>query len=127
MTDAPPDPDTAPRLRLRIVFGDLATLGPGKADLLERIRETGSIAGAGRAMEMSYKRAWNLVEEMNSAFRHALVESSRGGSRGGGACLTETGATVLAHYRALEQITATAGAERIAALTALLADKPGEN
>ena len=75
----------APRLRLRIQFGDTAMLGPGKADLLELIRTTGSIAAAGRAMSMSYKRAWLLVEEMNQAFREPLVDSSRGGTRGGGA------------------------------------------
>lgn len=113
--------DTAPRLRLRILFGDEAMLGPGKADLLQRIGETGSIAAAGRQMKMSYKRAWNLVEEMNAAFRAPLVESSRGGTRGGGARLTETGARVLDHYRRLEAAAASAGAGEVAALQAMLA------
>ncbi len=62
---------TDPKIRLRIVFGDVVMLGPGKADLLEGIRETGSIAAAGRRMKMSYKRAWMLVETMNAAFRRA--------------------------------------------------------
>ncbi|WP_430523070.1 winged helix-turn-helix domain-containing protein [Ponticoccus litoralis] len=68
----------APSLRIRILFGEDAMLGPGKADLLERIRDTGSIAAAGRTMSMSYKRAWMLVEEMNTAFREPLVDSTRG-------------------------------------------------
>ena len=100
-------------------------LGPGKADLLESIRETGSIAAAGRAMSMSYKRAWSLVEEMNAAFRDPLVDSTRGGPAGGGARLTEAGETVLAHYRKLEEITAEAGAHRIRAISAMLKDMSG--
>ncbi len=111
-----------PRLRLRVVFGADAMLGPGKADLLELIEQTGSIAAAGRAMRMSYKRAWSLVEEMNAAFRAPLVARSRGGAHGGGAHLTETGATVLAHYRALERRATDAGEAEIAALRALLAE-----
>ena len=101
-------------------------LGPGKADLLDGIRDAGSIAAAGRAMGMSYKRAWSLVEEMNAAFRAPLVARTRGGSRGGGARLTETGEAVLAHYRALERIAAEAGAAEIAALRGLLADMSDE-
>lgn len=122
--NAPTKPPT--RLRLRIVFGDDAMLGPGKADLLERIRSTGSIAAAGRSMSMSYKRAWSLVEEMNRAFQTPLVDSMRGGSKGGGARLTETGETVLSHYRRLEEITADAGAQEIAALRSLLRDVSDE-
>jgi molybdate transport system regulatory protein len=120
MKDAP-----EPSLRIRIVFGDAAMLGPGKADLLALIRETGSIAAAGRAMSMSYKRAWSLVEEMNAAFRDPLVESVRGGPQGGGARLTEAGEAVLEHYRKLEEIMADAGAERIAELRAMLRDISG--
>ena len=97
-------------------------LGPGKADLLQMIDETGSIAGAGRRMRMSYKRAWSLVEDMNAAFHAPLVESARGGPGGGGARLTPTGAAVLAHYRQLERKSAEAGEAEIAALTDLLAD-----
>lgn len=112
----------APRLRLRILFGDDAMLGPGKADLLERIRDTGSIAAAGRAMGMSYKRAWSLVEAMNGFFRDPLVESSRGGATGGGASLTVTGEKVLALYRSIEDTTAAANGPAIDALQAMLAD-----
>lgn len=118
-----PGRDALPRLRIRILFED-AMLGPGKADLLEGIRATGSIAAAGRAMDMSYKRAWSLVEEMNAAFRAPLVASVRGGARGGGARLTDTGEAVLAHYRKLEEIAAEAGAERLAALRSMLRDIP---
>ncbi|WP_418595068.1 winged helix-turn-helix domain-containing protein [Ponticoccus sp. (in: a-proteobacteria)] len=99
-------------------------LGPGKADLLERIRDTGSIAAAGRTMSMSYKRAWMLVEEMNTAFREPLVDSTRGGAKGGGARLTDAGAEVLANYRKLEEIMAEAGAARIGNIQAMLKDIP---
>ncbi len=115
---------TLPTLKLRVVFGDRAMLGPGKAALLELIRDTGSIAAAGRAMEMSYKRAWSLVEEMNAAYREPLVDSTRGGQKGGGAQLTGTGRAVLAHYRALEALAVKAGAVEIAALQELLRDIP---
>jgi molybdate transport system regulatory protein len=117
---------SAPSLRIRILFGDEAMLGPGKADLLERIRDTGSIAAAGRSMDMSYKRAWMLVETMNAAFRDPLVDSTRGGTKGGGARLTEAGATVLANYRKLEEILAKAGAARIGAIRSMLRDIPEE-
>lgn len=94
-------------------------LGPGKADLLAMIAETGSIAAAGRRMGMSYKRAWSLVDVMNSMFEAPLVASSRGGASHGGATLTETGETVLALYRRLE-VKSQAGAEQeIEALEAL--------
>jgi molybdate transport system regulatory protein len=115
---------TSPSLRIRILFGDDAMLGPGKADLLERIRDTGSIAAAGRSMGMSYKRAWMLVEEMNAAFREPLVTSTRGGAQGGGARLTDAGEEVLAQYRKLEEIMAEAGAAGIAALQSMLRDIP---
>lgn len=119
--------DEPPRIRLRIHFGDDAMLGPGKADLLEMIRQTGSISAAGRAMKMSYKRAWDLVEEMNQAFREPLVESSRGGARGGGARLTPAGETVLGHFRELEEITAEAGASRIDEIRSMLRVTQDEN
>ena len=99
-------------------------LGPGKAELLERIRDTGSISAAGRDMKMSYKRAWMLVEEMNAVFRAALVDSTRGGPGGGGAQVTEAGLAVLALYRRLEMAALKAGAEEIASLRALLRDSP---
>jgi molybdate transport system regulatory protein len=109
-------------LRLRIVFGSDDMIGPGKADLLELIAETGSISAAGRTMNMSYKRAWSLVSMMNAMFTQPLVESTRGGPRGGGAYLTESGKRVLSHYRRLEAAAATAGAEDIDAIGSMLRD-----
>lgn len=112
----------SPRLRLRLLFDGGLMLGPGKAELLERIAATGSISAAGRDMGMSYKRAWMLVEAMNTAFRTPVVASARGGPGGGGAALTETGQTVLAHFRAIEAAAARAAAAEIAALQALVRD-----
>ena len=105
---------------LRITLSETAYLGPGRADLLEGIAATGSISAAGKAMGMSYKRAWSLVQALNSGFGTALVESSRGGARLGGAHLTEAGQTVLAHYRAMQAKTRAAIAEDVAALRDLL-------
>ena len=89
-------------LRLRLCVGDEIAMGPGKADLLEAIRDTGSIAAAGRQMGMSYRRAWLLVDTMNRCFREPLVTTERGGAGRGGATLTLLGTEVLARYRALE-------------------------
>ena len=111
-----------PGLRIRVVFGSDGMLGPGKAELLARIRETGSIAAAGRAMGMSYKRAWLLVETLNATFAGPLVESSRGGAGHGGAALTETGAEVLAIYRRLQEKAEAATEPETGALRSLLSD-----
>lgn len=113
------------RLRLRLVFGPGAMLGPGKADLLAAIGRAGSISGAGRAMGMSYKRAWGLVEEMNAAFAEPLVARVRGGAGGGGARLTPAGGRVLALYRRIEAKAAAAGAAELAELGAMLRDMSG--
>ena len=112
-------------LRLRLLFGDRLVFGPGKGELLARIAETGSIAAAGRAMGMSYKRAWALVEEMNAAFQEPLVSSARGGAGGGGAVLTETGRAVLQAYQALLAAVETAAAPETARIAALLRDMSG--
>jgi len=112
-------------LRMRLVFGEEAMFGPGKADLLESIRETGSISAAGRRMGMSYKRAWTLVETLNGTFNAPLVSSTRGGAKGGGARLTDEGERVLAHYRRLQSRAAAAGAEDIAAIEVLLKGDDG--
>ncbi|MES2144170.1 MAG: hypothetical protein V4516_07355 [Pseudomonadota bacterium] len=120
MTDASHDGTRSVSLKLRLAFSQGLTLGPGKADLLERIGETGSISAACRAMSMSYKRAWTLVEEMNLSFATPVVEPVRGGAGGGGARLTETGTLVLIHFRQLEAATFAAGAEHIEALRRLI-------
>lgn len=113
-----------PRLRIRIVFGDTEMIGPGKAELLERIDRCGSIAAAGREMGMSYKRAWQLIGTLNAMFRDPLVDSTRGGPGGGGAVLTDAGRKVLDLYRGFEADAAEAGAARITALQARLRDIP---
>ena len=93
---------TSPRSstpRVRILAGSAIAIGPGKADLLEAIAETGSISAAARRMRMSYRRAWLLVHTMNDCFSSPLVEAEKGGAAGGGARLTPTGRKVLAKYR----------------------------
>jgi molybdate transport system regulatory protein len=109
-------------LRIRLVFGPDAMIGPGKADLLEGIRDTGSIAAAGRRMGMSYKRAWTLVETMNAFARAPLGESVRGGAAHGGATQTALGAEVLAAYRRMEVKATEAARDEIATLSAAVAD-----
>ena len=111
-----------PKFRIRVVFGPDEMMGPGKAELLERIHTTGSISAAGREMGMSYKRAWQLVETMNAMFREPLVNSSRGGAKGGGAALTDAGMAVLAEYRGLEEKAVVAGAEHVRRLQDMLSD-----
>ena len=112
-------------LRLRLLFGDRLVFGPGKGELLAQIGATGSIAAAGRAMGMSYKRAWALVEEMNAAFRAPLVLSVRGGAGGGGAALSEAGREVLAAYRDMLAAVDVAAAPGVARIAAELRDMSG--
>lgn len=90
------------KMTLRLLYGNNIAMGPGKAELLERIVTTGSISAAGRAMDMSYRRAWLLVNEMNLCFKEPLVETSKGGQHGGGARLTPFGEKILAKYRIME-------------------------
>ena len=120
------DRSARPRLRIRIVFGEAEMIGPGKAELLERIDRCGSIAAAGREMGMSYKRAWELVGTLNAMFREPLVARTRGGPGGGGAVLTEAGREVLALYRAFEREAAEAGAARLDSLASRLRAIPDE-
>lgn len=104
-------------IRLRILLND-GRLGPGKVDLMEQINHLGSIASAGRALGMSYRRAWALVEETNLLFELPLIEKQHGGKAGGGARLTPLGHTVVKHYRELEQATLAATHTHLAALQA---------
>ncbi|AJD43297.1 LysR family transcriptional regulator [Rhizobium sp. SEMIA 4085] len=87
---------------LRISFPHEDRLGRGKMELLEHIRQTGSISAAGRAMDMSYRRAWLLVSDMNRMFKAPVVESQRGGQKGGGAALTPFGEELLSRFRHME-------------------------
>ena len=109
-------------VRLRLVLEPDIAIGPGKADILEGIKETGSIAAAGRRMGMSYKRAWLLVETMNRCFKAPLVEASRGGRAKGGAVLTATGQEVLDRYRRMQAQTEAAIVEELTAMRHLLVD-----
>lgn len=92
----------------RIYLGDEIAFGPGKAELLRHISETGSISESARRMEMSYNRAWLLVRTMNHCFKEPLVSATRGGDTHGGAELTKAGKRVLALYRRMESKVAAA-------------------
>src|SRR5262245_27401540 len=87
---------------LRVSIGEGHSLGPGKVRLLELIDETGSISAAGRQMDMSYRRAWLLVDSMNTGFREPVVTTAAGGAKGGGALLTPFGRELMTRYRRME-------------------------
>lgn len=113
------------KLKAQIYCGDVPAMGPGKADLLEAIDREGSIAAAGRALGMSYRRSWVLVDEMNRCFRDRLVETLTGGGRERGARLSETGRMILAAYRELESATAlVADSEAYRTVADLILDQP---
>jgi molybdate transport system regulatory protein len=90
------------RLRLHIHVGDSHSLGPGKAALLEAIREAGSISGAARTLGMAYRHAWELVDDLNACFGRDVVAASTGGREGGGASLTPFGEELVRRFRAME-------------------------
>jgi len=113
MTRAESEDRPAGRLRIRILLAAGEPFGPGKAELLEAIRDSGSIAAAGRRMGMSYQRAWDLVAAMNAHFREPVVAAAKGGARGGGTALTPFGVEILAAYREIEALAAEATAERM--------------
>lgn len=114
MSQTPIPPDGLSHLR--ITLSETAYIGPGRADLLELIDKTGSISAAGKAMGMSYKRAWGLVQALNEGFGTPLVGSHRGGAEQGGAELTEAGRAVLAAYRGMQDKTRAAIVGDVAAL-----------
>ena len=105
-----------PSLSVRIDLDPEGRIGPGKILLLENIDSCGSISAAGRAMNMSYKRAWDLVDEINRICRHAAVERQTGGKNGGGAVLTPFGLSLVARYRKIERDAASAVKKELAAL-----------
>jgi molybdate transport system regulatory protein len=109
------------RVTLRLDFDADRRLGPGKIALLESIRETGSISAAGRAHEMSYRRAWLLVEALNTMFAEPLVAARPGGAKGGGATLTAAGDRLIALYREAERKTRASASAEIARIEKALA------
>ncbi|KAF5881380.1 winged helix-turn-helix domain-containing protein [Rhizobium sp. PEPV16] len=116
-----------PRFRFRILLGHSIAVGPGKADLLASIAETGSISAAGRSMGMSYKKAWYLIDTMNKCFKGPLVETSKGGKAHGGATLTPLGEEVLARYRAIEAKAYAAVTDELAAFNDMIVETPSRD
>jgi molybdate transport system regulatory protein len=104
------------RLTIRLDFELGRRLGAGKIALLESIDKTGSISAAGRAHQMSYRRAWLLVDELNRLFATPMVAAHHGGARGGGAALTDQGRRIVALYRDAEAKMRTAAQGEIEAI-----------
>lgn len=114
------------KTRFRVQIKHAVAIGPGKADVLQGIAETGSLAETGRRLGMSYQRVWSLVGAMNEDFVVPLVLKQRGGVAGGGAQLTDTGRKVLAAYRAIERDAQRAVAKRLPQLMAHIRRNAGE-
>ena len=106
-----------PIIRFRVDFDSAHAVGPGKIELLEHIRETGSLSQAGREIGMSYRRAWLLLDSLNTSFREAVVATNVGGKAGGGATLTDFGASLVDIYRQLEKEFNATAAKRFAAIS----------
>jgi molybdate transport system regulatory protein len=113
---SPGSPAAAHRLVLRIDLASGARIGPGKIALLEAIAGTGSISAAGRAMKMSYRRAWELIEDLNRHLGTPVVATAAGGAGGGGARLTAAGVALVGEYRAMEAATRAAAAPHLEAI-----------
>ncbi len=107
------------RLSIRLDLANGSRIGPGKIAVLEEIGRSGSISAAGRALRMSYRRTWQLVEQLNASFSSPLVTTSAGGARGGGAVLTAAGRAVIECYRAIETDTALTAAKHLHSLSQL--------
>jgi molybdate transport system regulatory protein len=109
------------KFRLRIAAGDVIAIGPGKVALLEAIAETGSITAAAKSLDMSYRRAWLLLDELNRALKQPAVDSAKGGQHGGGSALTDTGRELIALYRRVEATAARACMNDLTRLIGLIA------
>ncbi|MFO1322320.1 MAG: winged helix-turn-helix domain-containing protein [Burkholderiales bacterium] len=113
-----------PKPQIRILFRKAIAMGPGKAELLQAIERTGSISAAAREMDMSYRRAWLLVDTMNQSFKQPLVSTETGGQRGGGAHVTAFGEDVLRRYLEMEKKAASAVEKEMAEFVRLMAKLP---
>jgi molybdate transport system regulatory protein len=114
---SPPAPGKSTnRLSIRVDLASGARIGPGKVAVLEEIARSGSISAAGRALHISYRRTWELVEDLNATLGAPVVQTAAGGSGGGGASLTELGQAVVTRYRAIEDECAAAAKRHLAAL-----------
>lgn len=107
---------TANRLSIRVDLATGARIGPGKVAVLEEIARSGSISAAGRALRISYRRTWELVEDLNATLGAPVVQTAAGGSGGGGASLTELGQAVVSRYRAIEVDCAAVARKHMSAL-----------
>jgi molybdate transport system regulatory protein len=119
---APPKPlkpSAGNRLSIRVDLESGARIGPGKIAVLEEIARSGSISAAGRMLKISYRRTWELVEELNATLGSPVVTTAAGGSGGGGARLTELGEAVVSRYRAIEIDCAAAARKHLTALDRL--------
>jgi molybdate transport system regulatory protein len=122
MVSSPPGPL---KLKAQILCGEEIAMGPGKADLLEAIQREGSISAAGRALGMSYRRSWMLVDAMNRCWKEPLVEAIAGGGRDRGARVTTFGKAVLQAYRELERrMAASAASSELEEMIGLLRSTP---
>ena len=111
------------RLNIRIDLASGVRIGPGKVAVLEAIARLGSISAAGRTLRMSYRRTWELVEDLNQSLGTPVVETAAGGSGGGGAVLTRAGKAVIERYRAIEVDTALAARKHLQALHRACSEK----
>ena len=114
------------RIFLRVDLEPQGRIGPGKIALLEAIGRAGSISAAGRALGMSYRRAWLLVDELNRLLGAPVVTTQLGGSHGGGASLTPLGRDLVARFRALEQAAQSLVQEHLGPFEAMAARSTGE-
>ncbi len=110
----------AVRFRMRITSGDTVSVGPGKIELLEAIRESRSITAAAKSIGMSYRRAWILIDELNGSLKKPAVLSLTGGEHGGGSELTAVGEALVDLYRRIDERATKATADDIKALLKLL-------
>jgi molybdate transport system regulatory protein len=106
-----------PKLRIRIELAGQHTLGPGKIQLLEAVDEHGSISAAARSMQMSYRHAWEMLDDINQCFREPAIETETGGRSGGGAHVTDFGRRLIARYRKIQQKAQTALQDDLKALS----------